>query len=402
MNESKYWFPVFLFLFFACKDTHEITPSGQKDSTVWPVRPVDITLPEVIFTAPDKISNGTSSYIISDQLISLVDATPENATIYISIYAFQDCNALVDALQRARSRGVKLHIMFDMSSHNEDLLRKNSVTINKLIHKDIEIVRVNNDAGSIAINHNKFMLFSGLTTVNGTLENVILQTSHNFTPADAARVQDAVILSHQGLYQAYLTYWQDMKTMAGQGMSHFQYREFHDPGTGITAYFHPKRKEGKAYGKDTILEILDDITDPAVSTVKIGMSGWADSRVSIIEKLEELLRQGATIEVITKSNIGPRVYQGLKALHQEGAFIKIYNVQTTGKQRIDIHAKFMLIEGMWKQEQTNLVITGSQNFSMNALKNNNETTLLFRDPPFYKRYDDYYQLLKKLPGVCCP
>jgi hypothetical protein len=324
---------------------------------------------------------------------------------FISIYAFQGFKPLVNALQRAHTRNVSLHIMFDMGKHNESLVTKNSATVSdlmKFIGEDVEIVLVESDAGSISINHNKFILFSELATNNGIEENVIFQTSHNFTESDRYRIQDAVTLSHEGLYESYFKYWQDMKTLASTGMKNFEYREYHDPDAGITAFFYPKRKDGVPFGEDTIIEILNDISDPASSIIKIGMSGWTNSRVSIVEKLDELIDKGATIEVITKSSIGPDVFQGLKQLEQKGAYVKIYNMKDPDQQRINIHSKFMMIEGPWRGEMTNLVLTGSQNFSINALKNNSETSLLFKGHQFFPIYSDYFEKLKLLPGVCCP
>lgn len=393
-----------LFFSFGCREDDNVPVQEEEVVTPVPVEPVNIKLPEAIFTEPEKIEEGNPSRVIYDRLIKLVNAAPENASIYISIYAFQGFNDFIKALENAYSRNLKLHVMFDMGSHNEKLVSKNFATakVIKALGEGVELIFIDNDAGKIAINHNKFILFSAVETENGTIENVIFQTSHNFTESDTYRIQDAVTLTNKGLYQAYFDYWQDMAELAAEGMNNFEYREFNDPAAGITAFFYPKRKDGAFIGGDTIIEILDDITDPASTTIKIGMSGWTNSRVSIVEKLEELQKIGAKIEIVTKGSIGPDVYDGLKVLHQNGAYVKIFNMKDRDQQRINIHAKFMIIEGEWRGEQTNLVLTGSQNFSINALKNNNETSLLFQDHQFFPTYKSYYEELKTLPGICCP
>jgi phosphatidylserine/phosphatidylglycerophosphate/cardiolipin synthase-like enzyme len=397
-----YFFIILLLLSFGCQENDDMPV--QEEIIPSPVKPLSITLPEAIFTEPARIKDGMKSTVIYDRVTELVDATPEDASIYISIYQFYDFKYLVDALKRAFSRNVKVHIMVDMSSHDAGLISKNKVTVDalKALGDDVEIVLVDNDAGSIAINHNKFILFSQLSTDGGTLENVVFQTSHNFTRAGLSKIQDAVILSHEGLYQAYFDYWLDMKSLAPSGMKNFDYREYQDPAAGITAFFHPKRKDGAVYGEDTIIEILNDITDPSSATIKIGMSVWSDSRVIIVEKLDELLTQGAKVEVIAKSSIGQTIYDGLKALEQKGAFVKIYNMTDGNQRKINIHTKLMMIEGNWRGEETNLLLTGSQNFSNNALKNNNETSLLFKNHEFFETYNVYYEELKTLPGICCP
>ncbi len=267
--------------------------------------------------------------------------------------------------------------------------------------ENVEIVWIYNNASGSAINHNKFVLLPEVTTSEGTLEKVIFQTSQNFKESGNRKIQDGVILSDADLYDAYLDYWQDMKLLANEEMAEFEYREYEDPSTGITAYFHPKRSQKSAYGDDTIVEILDDIDDPASAKVKIGMSVWTDSRYKIMDKLEELFSQGAELEVITKSSIGPETYSGLEELANSGATVNIFNMENSGPQKVNIHSKFMMIDGAWNGEETQVLLTGTQNFSQNALRNNNEATILFPNHAFYTEYETYFNELKKLPVVCC-
>lgn len=129
---------------------------------------------------------------------------------------------------------------------------------------------------------------------------MIFQTSQNFKKSGNRKIQDGVILADKNLYQAYLDYWQDLKILANEQMSEFEYRVHEDIKAGIKACFYPKRKNGCLYSRDTILEILDDIDDPSSTTVKIGMSAWTDSRRGILLKLENLVLEGLNLEVVTK------------------------------------------------------------------------------------------------------
>lgn len=166
-----YFFIILLLLSFGCQENDDMPV--QEEMVPSPVRLLSITLPEAIFTEPARIKDGMKSTVIYDRVTELVDATPGDASICISIYQFYDFKYLVDALKRAFSRNVKLHIMVDMSNHDAGLISKNRVTVDALraLGDDVEIVLVDNDAGSIAINHNKFILFSQLSTDEGTLEN---------------------------------------------------------------------------------------------------------------------------------------------------------------------------------------------------------------------------------------
>lgn len=387
MQKLKYYFIVILFVFSACNEGNSPAPNGPETSTVIPIK---VSLPEAVFTETNKVAQRLSSTVIMDKLVGLVDATPENATVHVSIFGF-DYPALVNALIRASQRGVKLHIMVDMSS--VDTQKENAGTVSKLrshIKGNSEVVVVTNDAGDIAINHNKFALFSEVTTEAGKSEKVVFQTSHNFTVADTRKVQDAVLLSHEGLYQAYATYWKDMSEKAEKDMKYFTYREFIDPVSGIYAYFLPKRKYGVFHGEDTIIEILNEISDPSTATIRIGMSGWTDTRMNIVEKLDELMEQGAKVEVISKPGIGDNIYNGLMRLEKKGAYIKIYS-------RTNIHSKFMLIEGSKNGVKYDFVVAGCQNFTRNALRYNNEVILMFKNSDLYKSYDAVFKELKAVP-----
>jgi phosphatidylserine/phosphatidylglycerophosphate/cardiolipin synthase-like enzyme len=132
------------------------------------------------------------------------------------------------------------------------------------------------------------------------------------------------------------------------------------------------------------------------------MSDWSDSRKLIIEKLDELLMKGATIEIITKSGKGPEINNGLKSLEKKGAYVKMFNMGNVDVPKINLHSKVMMIEVVINGEKSNLVMTGTQNFTNNAIWNNNEISLFIYNHVFYEKYENYFQELKNLPGIKIP
>ncbi|TPE41052.1 phospholipase D-like domain-containing protein [Pontibacter mangrovi] len=383
----------------ACGGGSEDSPATPKEEVSTELVPYQGTFPQAMFTSPAAVAGGSYSTEIMDNLVALIDATPDDATLYMSIYLF-DYKDLVEALERAAARGVELHLMLDLS--REDSQKTNPYTIDQLktkLPENTDLVIVDSDASATAINHNKFVLFSKLTTQAGSATNVVLQTSHNFVLSGTRKMQDGVVLSHEGLYQAFKSYWEDMKKGAKQGMKNFSYREFHDEAAGVSAYFLPKRQNGEAYGEDAVIELLDRITDPATATVRIGMSDWTATRINVVEKLGELHEQGATIELVVKSSIDADVLRGLRTLEEKGVYLKVYNMTESGQAKVNIHSKFMLIEGEWEGEQAQVLVTGSHNFTLNALRNNNETILLLKNSALYNDYIAYYTALKAAPGL---
>ncbi|MBA9076656.1 MULTISPECIES: phospholipase D-like domain-containing protein [Rufibacter] len=373
--------------------------SSSEDASPEPVdpgagKPFTIELPAAAFTNLSKVGSGLASPDIMNQLIALVDAAPANANIHLSIFIF-NYQALTDALKRASDRGVKLHLMLDFS--RDESLADNPATISQLrgfLKPTSELVLITSDASGSSINHNKFVLFSEITTATGKQQNVVFQTSHNFTLSDSKKIQDALIFPNAGLYGAYLSYWTDMKEKAGSGMKNFFYREYHDEAAGISALFFPKRRNGTSYGADTAIEILEGLTEPATATVRVSMSDWTATRLNVVDKLIQLREQGATIEVIAKDKVDPEILTGLQRLKSKGALVKIYSMAQTNN-----HSKFMLITGQWKGAQVNLLVTGSHNFTVNALRNNNEAMILLKNhPTLFNTYLNYYSDMKKIPS----
>jgi phosphatidylserine/phosphatidylglycerophosphate/cardiolipin synthase-like enzyme len=407
----KYYLFVLLFLLFACSNTTTSTSEGGGGKpSVSSLKPVDIILPEADFTDVSSITQDKHSKVILNRLADLIHATPQGASIYMSIYLFGEEPALIAALRSAAARGVKLHIMMD-SSHRSNKYNIPTVANLKIIAKDtdqnIEIVGIHNDISSNAINHNKFALFSEVTTKSGNIKNVVFNGSQNWYPNSEKENQNVVILSNKGLYQAFLHDWQIMKKHADQDMIHYTYSTYSDSEAGIYALFYPKIKNGAYFGPDPIVKILKGVTNPASTTIRIVMAFWTNGRVSIVNKLSELMDQGAKVEVITRSSVSDKIYDGLVALADKGAFVKMYNYSgDPNVKKVETHSKVMLIDGEWKGEKTNLIITGSHNYDVNALKHNNENNILlsshnFKHPALFKHYKEHFNKLKAIPGVCC-
>ncbi|MBC3538880.1 phospholipase D-like domain-containing protein [Rufibacter sediminis] len=393
MNKIKYTFLFLLFALAACKAEDEpIKNEG--------VIPLATPVNDLIFTNLNQVGNSLSSPVIMDRLTSMIDAAPEKSSLHLSIFGFTH-KGIISALKRASERGVNLHLMVDMS--REETQEENPPTIAELrsfLKPNSEVVVVTSDAGGSSINHNKFVIFSEVKTPDSKAENIIFQTSHNFTEADTKKIQEATVLSNKGLYEAYLSYWNDMKVRAVSGMKNFEYREFEDLNAGIKAYFFPKRKAGKNYGTDTIIDILSQITEPSTALIRVGMSDWSAARMNVVAKLETLLDQGATVEVIAKSSAAPEIQTALENLKRKGAYIKIYNISLSNQAKINNHAKFMLIKGKVNGAQSTLVVTGTHNYTGNTVYYNNEVILLFKNnASFFESFMSYYNEMKKLPGI---
>lgn len=370
------------FLFFIAASCGKKTGHGD------PVVKKAVHIQKALFTDPAKVKTVSSSTVIMDELIKYFDHAPAGSKIHFSIFGFS-YQPLIDAIKRAQQRGVEINAMIDYS--REETIKENAKPIDELrkaLRSPSRVITVKSDAGSSSINHHKHALFSEVNLPEGTAKNVVFSTSHNFSLADTRKVQDAVVISDDGLYNAFLGNWNDMASRAQSGMKNFTYRTYETD--SLNAFFFPRRKNGAWDGSDTVIDILNKISDYQNATVQVGMSDWVVSRIITAQKLTELREKGVNVQVIAKDKADPEILDELNKLKSKGGDVKIL------KMPVNIHSKFILIKGTWDGKPQEILITGTHNFTTNALRNNNEVILLFKNNPLFKDYQDYFAKLKQV------
>ncbi|WP_282038402.1 phospholipase D-like domain-containing protein [Saccharicrinis aurantiacus] len=335
--------------------------------------PINITVPKAIFNNPNTIANQEKDRVIFNTIIDLINAVPTGEEIYFSVYLI-DTHEIADALIDADERGVKVNLMIDFSVDESTITNK--VVHAKLIqHFDSGITVVNNVTSS-SINHNKYVALSAITTASGIINNVVLQTSSNMHDGATAKLQDALVISDETIYQGYASYHQDvMQLCYDADLTNYRYREVQS--NTYEAAFFPRRKGGSIMVGDNYMEALDKITHPESAVVSVGMSLWTANRMNVIERLEELAIAGASIKIITKTGNDAAVNNALLALEKYGVEVKIFKTS-----EINIHSKYMLI----KTNDWEYTLTGSGNLTQNALSNNNEAIITTHNTDIYKAY----------------
>ncbi len=220
----------------------------------------------MLFTDPAKVKlRVQNSPEILDQVITYFDAATKGSTIYVSIYLF-DYPPIIAAIIRTHLRGVNIHVLIDRS--RDESVETNVDAIQRLqpmLTGNSSLTIVNSDVVSGAsgsINHHKFVLFSELDIKNeGIAKNVVFAASSNWTEADMKKIQDAVIISNEAYYNAFLSNWTTIKKYAASGMKNFNYQVFQSADKNLNAYFLPRLTNGSFDGGDTIIEILDRLSD---------------------------------------------------------------------------------------------------------------------------------------------
>ncbi|MDQ2052792.1 phospholipase D-like domain-containing protein [Natronolimnohabitans sp. A-GB9] len=322
--------------------------------------------PEPIFSyprvgAPDDVHER----VVRDLLRRAVPGTEVHLTTYTLTRTpvARACLAAVD-------RGVDLYLLIDDHSADaaatqllcEQLGDRVSITVDGAIG--------NNN------NHNKFLLVEELATGES---NVVWQSTSNFTNKQLYRHNTSVVFREDDpLYESYRDYWNELAA----GNTDLEYNRTEETDSA-TVSFSPRSDV------DTHLDALRDIVPGPDTTIRFMNSIWTRNRLAVVDRLAELIAQGATVEVILnepESTVGPAL-RAADATVLEYPDVSLPGDTVPGVPP-NVHSKNMLIDadfdvGNGTTERKRLVCTGSQNLSGPGLSDNDDTFLQIEDEDIY-------------------
>ncbi|MFN7141422.1 MAG: phospholipase D-like domain-containing protein, partial [Limisphaerales bacterium] len=228
------------------------------------------------------------------------------------------------------------------------------------------------------INHNKFFLFSKLS--DGS-EKVVVQSSANLTNPQIREFNNMVILRHDSqTFDAYMAYWEDM-ALDTMNLNYYWNAESK---TGTRVFFSPRNNgSGHTGVNDTVVELLDEVVRGPGTEIHVAMALWSDARPEIARRLVAMKNAGCTVRVIVNQNsTGAQIFQ---ILEQGGVPVTRLEV---------VHSKYMLIKQDVGDFIEKIVVTGSHNYTSPALRSNDETLLLVKDPLLYNSFlQDWNKML---------
>jgi PLD-like domain len=342
----------------------------------------------VVFNDP---TSATAKYAIQNQIVGLLDAAPAGSTIRLAIYLFAS-STYRDALIAAYNRGVHVQIVADSAE-----VPATATTF----HQVQDVLGTNKSApsfaitcaadrgcvGSSGINHDKFVLFS---STSGSTK-VVVQSSANMNSHDDGVGNSGInawnnavtLVDEPAIYDAYVTRFTAMRDQARSTAYSSTV------GTNAKVYFFPR-----ASGS-TILDVLDNVNCAGKNTTggwgpnhltSIHVAMYKLSDVDIAKKLWSLDNAGCVLHVV-RTNVGTDDDDAIAALNNctahNGVTIDTIhqNVNDDNNpndtERVGfLHSKYLVIDGYYDgSPNQRLMWTGSYNYSVGALRNNDETLL---------------------------
>ncbi|MEV4252130.1 phospholipase D-like domain-containing protein [Spirillospora sp. NPDC049652] len=389
--------------------------------------PVAIDRSEVDNFAKFTEDNNTE---ISAHAKALIDAAPRGAQIRLPLYYFSQ-SKIVDALKKARARGVKVRIVINGSEigmeHYEALTaafepRPGAAKIKLDVRTCGERVkdatggfpkqsgRYISDRGCAANRkvgsnysrmHNKFMTIDKVeVSGRGVARNVVYVASanlHEWTSYESViTVQDA------GLYRFYSRYFDDMYRLATShrrlddyGSSH----EYKPSGGKYQVYTFPRKEAtGKAFSSASNDPVVADLKAAKCSTKTtndvINVANVRIARIPVADALIAAGKRGCTVRVLTgdisyTDGSSERIYEAVNKL--------AYSSYIDGGVRFCgpvnniawMHEKFMQIG----QGRSAGLYVGSHNLTPQALRQQDENILRLRNPRLYAAYTTRFNKL---------
>ncbi|MEV7202534.1 phospholipase D-like domain-containing protein [Streptomyces griseoluteus] len=357
-----------------------------------------------VFNNPN---DATDKYALENYLIGLINGAPAGSTIRIAIYAFNS-QAYYDALVGAYGRGVNIKIVADdyMPTSN---IQKTTADLAAVLGSDPAALSyvllchggcIEHDTAGDIINHDKFYLF---TSTSGT-SDVLVQSSANMISATSgvngginAWNNALTVVDQPDIYQAYVDRFTAMKAaqMSGKASS-VDYTTATGTnavtGTSAKAYFFPQQDPTE----DVVLGILGNVDCSTGGSVHLAMYDLKD--VAVAQKLKSLDDAGCTVHVVYTDQ-GTSDDNALNALSACGPHsgVAVYRFAKTAPPAAMLHSKYLLVDAGYLGTASQIVWTGSVNYTTQSLHANDEALLKYSGTPaVFNAYQSNYTTLETL------
>jgi len=330
------------------------------------------------FNIPRGPGRGTKNqqYAIIKQLNAAINATPRGQHIHMAMYLL-NVSSTADALIAAHRRGVRVRILIDDGERRSDITRLRRVLGTR---KGPGSFVATCSRGCMSRNkstqHAKFYLFSRagnskhvsmISSANPYRGNTLISWNNMHT-----------IAGNQKIYTALHKYFYDMLP----DRSRPYYSPSHVISGRHTLFFFPQRFQTRT----PWMSALNAVSCTGVASgygmrgrtrIRVAQWGWTTGRVDLANKLRSLHARGCNVEVIlNKGRTNKSVFQALLRPTSRGK-VKVYDAwYDSNKDGIASHYnhhKVLTISGKWLgNPRTNVVYTGSQNWSVQAFTDNND------------------------------
>jgi HKD family nuclease len=307
-------------------------------------------------------------YTIINELRRLIQKTPQGARIRGAIHSIS-IDSVASDLVNAKNRGVDVRVVIDGKNEPSDAAAVG--LLRRLTHRFC----TNDNGGNGCIStspdgdmHTKMFTFSRTTDPNGTAHNNVSwfgSSNLTYTTGPDAFNNAVTVYGAESLMDGLNANFDDMFARR-----HYASNDYYDSASGRGYYLalpSDVYASPEASGQtDTIATRLDDVTPDANCRLRIGMANVTSGRPKLVEQIKRYRQGGCWVWMVVGGNatdgisMSQTVYDDLLR-----AGVKI--------RRIDhVHDKYFALYGKFSDSYHYRVYTGSQNWTQDALNENDE------------------------------
>ncbi|WP_309897117.1 phospholipase D-like domain-containing protein [Archangium sp.] len=341
-------------------------------------------------------------YTITEELKRLINATPAGGSIRGAIHSIS-IDGVADALLAAQSRGVTVQVVLDgknATSTDPAVTKIKSLTYHRFCTNS------NGGGGCIGTGaagnmHTKMFTFSQTTAPNGVAyPYVVWFGSSNLTYASGPDAFNNTITLYDAvtLYDGFNANFSDM-----WNRRHYASNDYYDSASG-RGYYQANPADAyaspEAIGQtDTLVTRLNDVTPDANCRLRIGMSFITTGRPELVNQVKRYRAGGCAVWMVVSGDSTSGISM------PQSVYNELLDAGVAIRRKDKVHDKFFLVYGKYGTSYAYRVYSGSQNWSQDALNENEE--LFVKMAPetgtvhplydgFYGHFNDAYN-----SGVTC-
>ncbi len=324
---------------------------------------------KIIFTDFTKIlkPDKNCSHAVCRELVSLIDSSTKS--IDIALYGWTNVPRVKQAVENAKSRGVKIRVVYDTKTYGENYYPDTESFVKQIENRRSDRIE-NNAKLTNFLMHNKFVISDNKKVFTGSM-------NFSETGLSGFNQNNIVIIDSPA---AAKIYEKEFEQMYGGKFHTLKIKTESNnltlsDGSKISILFSPQDKG------------ITTRVVPLVNSAKtyIYIPAFLITHKALTNSLTEAYKRGVDVRlIIDAANIHTR-NSSVLTLRAAGIPLKAENY--AGK----MHSKVMIIDDKY-------VITGSTNFSNSGENKNDENMLIIENPRIAKFYKDFFLYLwSKIP-----
>lgn len=324
---------------------------------------------------PQAISNGSLKMYLSDLTTKLkpddkcsslacqeilTQINNSKNTIDIALYGWDKTTAIKNALLNAKSRGVKIRLVYDTSEKNYYKDMQDIITLADKFSTDTPKILM----------HNKFIIFDNEKVITGSM-------NFSNTGFSGFNTNCVIFINSSEIAAIYEEEFNQM--LSGKfhnSKSQVNHKTIILNKTKVTPLFSPKDK------------IITNNIIPLINNAAkyIYIPSFLITHDELSNALINAKKRGVDVKLIIDATNTYTSHSKVKLLRDSGIPVKIENY--AGK----VHSKSIIIDDRY-------IIAGSMNFSQSGENKNDENVLIIEDERLARHYKGFFEYLwQKIPN----